>query len=267
MLKCMLIQKWFGYSDPQLEESLLDSIAVREFVGLGQHDAVVDETTMSVFRKRLRDAGLTTQLFDTVLSHLASQGLVLQDGTIVDATIIVASTGKKTRDASSEVVKDTRDPLARFTQKHGRTYFGDKAHLATDTRGLVKDYRVTPANEHDSKRFDELTEDEPRGGAKYGDSAYMDKKRKADLEAKDIFCGIIERRVRGQDELTPEQKRHNRVVSKIRAKVEHGFGWWWQMGQGVRVRYRGLLRNAEDVGWCLMAYNLKRSASLLRADV
>ncbi len=260
MLKCLLVQKWFGYSDPQLEEALLDSIAVREFVGLGQDDAVVDETTMVVFRGRLREAGLTTALFDTVLDHLQAQGLIVDEGTIVDATIISAPTGKKTRDASGEVVKDTRDTQAGFTRKHGRSYHGYKTHIATDTRGVVKDYRVTSATEHDSQRFDELTEGETK--AKYGDSAYMDKQRKTKLQEQGIFCGIIERRVRGQEELKPKQKAHNQAVSIVRAHVEHVFGWGWQMRQFIRARYRGLRRNAEDFAWGLIAYNLKRSTSL-----
>lgn len=262
MLKCLLVQKWFGYSDPQLEEALLDSIAIREFVGLGQGDGVVDETTMVVFRRRLREAGLTTQLFDAVLGHLNQQGLIVDEGTIVDATILQAPQGKKTKGPSGEV-KDTRDTQAGFTKKHGRSYHGYKAHIATDVRGLAKDYRVTPANEHDSKRFDELTEGETK--AKYGDSAYMDKQRKAKLQEQGVFCGIIERRVRGQGELTAEQKAHNKKVSKVRAHVEHVFGWGWQMGQFVRARYRGIRRNAEDIGWGLIAYNLKRSVSLTAA--
>lgn len=260
MLKCLLIQKWFGYSDPQLEEALLDSIAIREFVGLGQGDAVVDETTLVVFRRRLREAALTDALFDAVVEHLQQQGLFVDEGTIVDATIIQAPQGKKTKDASGEVTKDTRDKQAGYTKKHGRSYHGYKGHIATDVRGLVKDYRVTPANEHDSKRFDELTEGETK--AKYGDSAFMDQKRKKNLEEQGIFCGIIERRVRGQGELTPEQKAHNKAVSKVRSHVEHVFGWGWHMGQFVRCRYRGIRRTAEDIGWGLMAYNLKRSVSL-----
>lgn len=271
MLKCLLIQKWFGYSDPQLEEALLDSIAIREFVGLGQGDAAVDETTMVVFRRRLREAGLTHDLFDAVVAHLQQQGLIVDEGTIVDATIIQAPQGKKTKatpdpgadPAAIEAVKDTRDTQAGFTKKHGRSYHGYKAHVATDVRGLARDYRVTPANEHDSKRFDELTEGEQK--AKYGDSAYMDKQRKATMMQHDIFCGIIERRVRGQGELSVEQKAHNKKVSKVRAHVEHVFGWGWQMGQFVRARYRGIRRNAEDIGWGLMAYNLKRSVSLTPA--
>ena len=112
MIKCLLLQKWFGYSDPQLEEALLDSIVVREFVGLGQGDQVVDETTRGVFRRRLREAGLTLPLFDTVLEHLRSQDLIVDAGTIVDATILSTPKGTKQKDACGEVVQDTRDPQA-----------------------------------------------------------------------------------------------------------------------------------------------------------
>ena len=76
----------------------------------------MDETTTVVFRRRLREAGLTTQLFDAVVGHLQTQGLFVDEGTIADATIIQAPQGKKTKDASGEV-KDTRDTQAGFTKK------------------------------------------------------------------------------------------------------------------------------------------------------
>jgi len=34
MLKCVLLAKWFGLSDPQLEECLSDRLSLRRFVGL-----------------------------------------------------------------------------------------------------------------------------------------------------------------------------------------------------------------------------------------
>ena len=95
----------------------------------------------------------------------------------------------------------------------------------------------------------------------WADSAYMDKTRKSKLEERGVFCGIIERRVRGQKSLTQTQKWHNRLVAGIRAVVEHPFAWMKNTGYG-RTRYRGMRRNALDFGLHVIAYNWKRSFGL-----
>ena len=225
LLKCLMLAKWFGLSDPELEGMLRDRLSFRRFVGLGLSEDTPDEipgATFVVFRRRLREAGHASTLFDQALAHLRAQGLVLQEGTRVDATIIEAPKGKTTGDGWGH----TRDKSASFTKKHGRTYHGYKAHIATDTRGLVTDYVFDTAKVHDSKHIDQLVENEPSGGsggAVYADSAYRDKDRKARLEGDGVFCGIVERRVRGQDELTAEQVKHNRQCAAVRAIVEHPF--------------------------------------------
>lgn len=259
LLKCLMLAKWFGLSDPDLEGMLRDRLSFRRFVGLGMSDDTPDETTFVVFRRRLREAGHASTLFDQALAHLRAQGLVLHEGTLVDATIIEAPKGKTTSDGLGH----TRDKSASFTKKHGRTYHGYKAHIATDTRGLVTDYVFDTAKVHDSKHIDQLIENEPSGGAVYADSAYMDKDRKARLEGDGVFCGIVERRVRGQDELTAEQIKHNRLCSAVRAIVEHPFAWMKGMGHRV-ARYRGLMRNAFDFACMAIAYNFKRSFSLIK---
>jgi len=113
---------------------------------------------------------------------------------------------------------------------------------------------------HDSQHIDQLIEGEQR--AVFADSAYMDKDRKQRLEADGVFCGIIERRVRGQAELTAAQKAHNRLCASFRAFVEHPFAWMSKAGGFIRTRYRGLARNAQDFAFGAIAYNFERSLSL-----
>ena len=98
MLTCILLQKWFNLSDPGLEEAVADRISFRKFLNLGLSDQGVDETTLVKFRKRLREAGVISELFDTATNYLTSQGLILKQGTMVDATIMAAPRGKATED-------------------------------------------------------------------------------------------------------------------------------------------------------------------------
>ena len=236
---------------------LLDRLSFRRFIGLKMQDKTPDETTFVIFRKRLRKHGHCSTLFNKTVEILKQRGLILEEGTCVDATIVETSRGTKRDDGSN-----TRDKTASYTKKNDRTYHGFKAHIATDTNGIIKDYRFDTAKVHDSQHIDDLTADEEH--CVFADSAYMSADRKKDLEARGVFCGIIQRRVRGQKELTPEQKWHNRLVAGFRAVVEHPFAWMKNTGYR-RARYRGLRRNAMDFALHAIAYNFKRSFSLQEA--
>jgi len=253
-VKCLMLQKWFGLSDPQLEEQLRDRISFRRFVGLGLSEPTPDETSLVVFRRRLREAGHARTLFDAVNRHLEKLGVILHTGTLVDASIQEAPRGRTREDGTS-----TRDPEASFTRKNDRTYHGYKSHIATDRRGVVKDFCFTTAKVHDSRCLDQLIRTEKR--LVVADSAYMDQQREERLRRRGVCFGVVKRRVRGQAELPRWQQLWNRAWSSLRAVVEHPFAWMRNMGYR-RVRYRGLARNALDFGLLAAAYNLKRSFSL-----
>lgn len=254
MLRCIMLAKWFGLSDPQLEENLRDRLSFRRFARLPLHDKTPDETTFVVFRRRLREAGLDKTLFDLVAGHIEGRGLLVKDGTLVDATILEQSKGKKTGDGAS-----TRDPEASFTKKHGRTYHGYKGHIAADKSGIVTDYRFSTASHHDSRYFDELVKDEKN--AAYGDAAYSGEQRRKDLRGRGVIDAICYKRNRGQEKLPDYQERWNKIVSKARALVEHPFARIKAMGH-ERVRYRGLRRNELDFGLMMIAHNFKRALFL-----
>lgn len=256
MLKCVLLAKWFGLSDPQLEECLQDRLSFRRFVGLSLTDATPDETTFVRFRARLREAGLERALFDQTTAELDRRGLLVKEGALVDATIIEQSRGQKRDDGTS-----TRDPEASFTAKHGRTYHGYKGSINADRSALVVDYRFSDAAPHDSSFIDELTEHETR--IVVADSAYRSHEREEALTARGVTCAIAFKRQRGQKDLPPMLKRLNRMIASVRAVVEHPFAWMRAMGYR-RVRYRGRRRNEVDFVLNLIAYNWKRSLSLAK---
>jgi IS5 family transposase len=257
MLRCVLLAKWFGLSDPQLEECLRDRLSFRRFVGLSLTDATPDETTFVRFRARLRERGLDRTLFDDTLRHLEERGLLVKDGTLVDATIVEQARGSKRDDGTS-----TRDPEASFTRKNGETYHGYKGTIAADRSGIVKDYRFSDAAPHDSNFIDELTRQEQT--LVVADSAYRSQAREAELTARGVCCAIAFKRKKGQKELPPLLAKLNRMIASVRAVVEHPFAWMKNMGYR-RVRYRGRRRNELDFALMLVAYNFKRSLSLARA--
>lgn len=257
MLKCVMLAKWFGLSDPQLEECLRDRLSFRRFVGLSLTDATPDETTFVRFRARLREANLDRRLFDDTRAELEQRGLLLREGSLVDAMIVEQARGSKRDDGTS-----TRDPEASFTKKNGETYHGYKGSINADRSALVVDYRFSDAAPHDSKFIDELTAGETK--MVVADTAYRSAEREAELTARGVTCAIAFKRKQGQKDLPPLLKKLNRMIASVRAVVEHPFAWMRQMGYR-RVRYRGRRRNELDFALLLVAYNWKRSLSLIKA--
>jgi IS5 family transposase len=258
MVKIMMLRKWFGLSDVQAEEQIRDRISFRLFLSLSMNDATPDHSTIRLFNARLTESGLCSDLFEGVLAQMSAKGLLVQNGSIVDATLLETGRGSNREDGTS-----TRDPGATTTAKGGLPYFGFRAHIRADTKAVIKDYRFDTARESEHTHFDELVAGEK--DAVYADSGYMKKARSQQLEDAGIFPGIMHRRVRGQKELTDEQKGHNRFCAKLRAFVEHPFGWMKNMG--YKIRYRGVRKNGADFGLAAAAYNLKRMLSLIDKDL
>lgn len=258
MLKCLMLQKWNNLSDPGLEENLKDRISFRKFVGLSFTDKTPDETTFVKFRTRLREAGIHDTVFDAVVKHIEAKGLLVKEGTMVDATIIEAPRGRPRPDGTT-----TRDQDASFTKKHGVPHHGYKGHIAADLSGIVTDYRFGTAKEHDSNHIDDLTMHEKT--LVLADSAYSSAARRAELRSRGVIDGIIYKRNRGQKKLRAWQERWNAIVARDRARVEHPTAMMKQQLGYRRVRYRGTQRNAFDFAMTITACNIKKSLSLKAA--
>lgn len=252
MLKVLFLQKVFGLSDPMAEEMLQDRISFRKFLGLSFDDKTPDHSTISEFRRRLREKGHASTLFDKTLEVLRKRGLVVNQGTLIDATIIESPLGGKRADGSS-----SKDPCASATYKNKRTYHGYRAHIATDRQGLITDYVFDTAAVSEHEHFDHLSRNET--GAVFADSACRSKARIEEYRTRGVNAFFCHRRVRGQKELRPEQKRINRLIAPIRAFVEHPFTFIKTRLNNRRARYRGLKRNAMDFALAAVAWNFCRA--------
>ena len=257
MLKILFVQKCNGMSDPQTEEMLRDRISFRRFVGLSFDDKTPDHSTIWRFRQRLEKAGHGATLFDQTLEILRERGMIVQTGTLIDATIIEAPLGQTREDGSK-----TADPCAGKTAKGGRAYHGYRAHISADRRGMVTNYIYDSAKVSEHTHFDALAEHETR--AVFADSGCRSRDRVAKLRARGVLAGMCHRRVKGQKELTPLQQRFNRAVAGIRAFAEHPFASIKRM-LPRRARYRGIRRNALDFGLCAVVHNWRKSMSLTPA--
>ena len=236
LLRIYFLQQWYALSDPGVEDSLYDMEAMRRFARV-ELNAIPDESTICRFRHRLEKAGLGAKLFRRTERYLSDHGLIMSEGTIVDATIINAPSSTKNQDKR-------RDPEMKQTKKGNQWYFGMKAHVGTDTRGRVHSVVVTDAAVHDSQTMDELVHGEEE--TLYGDKAYASIERKEDWEAQG-GSWRVNRKAQRCYKLTAADRSFNKKNNRTRALGEHAFGVIKHLWGYRKVRYKGLEKNTNHV--------------------
>lgn len=259
MVKALLLQQWYGLSDPGLEEALGDRLSFRSFVGLSLEEGSPDHSVLSRFRKALRDKGLDGPLFEEIERQLEARGLLVKRGTLMDATLVEAAVKKPPSPAGS---RSKTDPDADWTRKGNKTWFGYKAHLGVDEgSGLIRRAELTSAKVADSLVADDLVCGDER--AVYADKAYEHKDRRRRLKAARIKDRIMHRSHKNQAALPRWQAVRNKLISPIRSAVERVFGTL-KRGYGYRrVRYRGLSANLLHLRLLCIAFNLRKAERLL----
>jgi IS5 family transposase len=236
MLRMYFVQHWFNLADEACEDALLDSTALRRFVGIDLgRERVPDATTLLKFRRLLEAHELGAALFAKVGEVLQAQGLKVGVGTIVDATIIGAP-------SSTKNARGERDPEMHQTQKGKQWFFGMKLHIGVDSEtGLAHSAVVTAANVHDKHPLPDLLHGSEEQF--YGDSAYASQRE------------LLQSKAPGAEDRTNQRVREgsatehldrilNRVKSRVRARVEHVFAVIKKLWGFSKVRYRGLAKNA-----------------------
>ena len=235
MLRLHFLQHWFNLSDPAAEEALYESESMRRFVGIDLgREPVPDETTMLNFRHLLERHDLSKRLFARMNQHLASRGIKVATGTIVDAAIIAAP-------SSTKNAAKARDPEMHQTKKGQQWYFGMKVHLGVDSRNkLIHAMTTTAANVHDAKQLGHLLHGKET--RVWGDQAYRGQQaviREHAPRASDF----TNRRYRHRGVVDEVERGKNRTKSAVRAKLEHPIGVIKRVFGFAKVRYRGLAKN------------------------
>jgi transposase, IS5 family len=252
MLRIHFLQQWYALSDPAMEEALYDTPVMRRFAGLGGLDDIPDETTILNFRRLLETHDLARELFERVNAHLARKGQSLRAGTIVDATIVAAPSS--TKNAERE-----RDPEMHQTRKGNQWYFGMKAHIGVDdVSGLVHSVECTAANVSDVTMVEALLHG--KEDTVCGDSGYTGAEKREELRDVKARFLIAEKRskvkaIRNRRKREVEERWERRKAS-LRAKVEHPFRVIKRQFGYVKVRYRGIAKNAAQVLTLFLLSNL-----------
>lgn len=244
MLRMYVAQQCFGLSDEGIEDAIYDSQSIRRFVGIDlARESAPDATTLLKFRRLLETHGLTRRIFETINGHLAQKGLMMREGTIVDATIIAAPPSTKNRDKA-------RDPEMHQTKKGNEWHFGMKAHIGVDVdSGLVHTLVGTAANVADVTQAHALLHGEERDVL--GDAGYQGVEKREENQDRQINWHVAmrpgKRRALGTDRLGRLLEQYEQAKARIRAKVEHPFHVVKTLFRHRKTRYRGLAKNTAQL--------------------
>src|SRR6188768_3607441 len=278
MFRMLILQSLYNLSDDQAEYQVRDRLSFTRFLKLGIEDAIPDGTTLWLFREKLSKAGLIATLFERFGRHLEAQGYIARGGQMIDATIVPVPKQRNTRE-ENEAVKAGQPPAdweqrpaknrqkdkdARWTKKHGKSFFGYKNHVNADARHkLIRDYDVTDASVHDSQKLDGLLNNANTSQDVYADSAYRSAETEAKLNARG-FRSRIHSRASRNHRLSDAQVEANRKKSKVRVRIEHVFGAQENAPGGRIIRTIGAVRARAKIGLQNLVYNLRGLVTLER---
>jgi IS5 family transposase len=279
LFKALLVQRFYNLSDEQTEYQINDRLSFQQFIGWTLADKIPDANTLWDFREALVAAGAFEKLFALFDEQLRTRGLLAQPGKLVDASFVDVPRQRNTREenavikgggtptewAEQPAKQRQKDVDARWTKKNAERHYGYKNHVKADVKSkLIEKYAVTDASVHDSQLLAPLVE--PTDGAVYADSAYRSAEAEALLAQQQVASQIHERAYRNHP-LTDAQKETNRQKSKIRARIEHVFGYMSQSMKGFSLRYIGKRRNAAAIGLINLIYNLARYEQIVRLQL
>jgi IS5 family transposase len=262
MLRIHCMQQWYSLSDGAMEDALYEITSMRLFAKLSLDQAIPDRTTIMNFRHLLEQHRLARQLFDAVNQWLSDTGIMMKQGTLVDATLIEAPCSTKNK-------RGERDGEMHQTKKGNQWYFGMKAHIGVDAKsGLTHSLETTAANEHDLNQVGNLLHGEE--AFVFADAGYQGAENREELADVKAQWAIAMRPGRLK-ELKKHPRKNKAVIaferlkSSIRAKVEHPFRIIKRQFGFVKARFKGLRKNDNQLAMLFTLANLFRVDQMIRA--
>ena len=264
MLRLYFVQQWYGLSDEGVEDAVSDSAAIRQFVGVDLSvEEAPDATTVLKFRRLLETHQLSRVLLEQINAHLTERGLLMREGSVVDATLIAAPPSTKNK-------AKERDPAMHSTKKGNQWYFGMKAHIGVDAHsGLVHSTHYTSANESDVAHTHEVLHGQEQFVCL--DAGYQGvEKRPEILQAQalgqlsdDVVWEVAAKRggIKKMAEGTLKDliKAGEKIKAQIRSKVEHPFHIVKNLFKHKKTRYKGLAKNGAQLTTLFALSNLVRA--------
>jgi IS5 family transposase len=279
MFKITLLQDWNNISDDNAEYMINDRLTFQRFLGMELGEKSPDAKTIWLFKEQLGKEGVR-ELFDLFNEKLSEMGIVKREGSLIDASFVDAPRQRNSREenakikageipaewqtAKNENKLEQKDTDARWAKKGNELHYGYKDHVKIDKASkIIVEFTVTSANVHDVNEFEGIIDSNDKEA--WLDSAYASEEHVARIKEKypEIILHICEKGKKNQP-LTDEQKANNREKSKVRARVEHVFGYMTRFMGGITIRTIGMERAEREICGMNLAYNIKRAVFLTK---
>ena len=184
MVKLLVLQSWYGPSDPELERQVADRLSFQRFLGFPE--TLPDYSTVWQFRERLAESGRDKLIGEERQRQLDERGLKVKKGVVQDATFITSDPGKHGKPRGGEA-RTRRSRDGSWTKKGSKSYYGFKLHAKMDVDcGLIRDLEKTTASVHDSR----VDLSRP-GEVVYRDKGYFVWNPGASTRRWGVVCGVV----------------------------------------------------------------------------
>ena len=277
LVRMVFLQGLYNLSDEQCEHQVLDRLSFQRFCRLDGALNIPDARTLWSFRQRLATGGLGGRaIFESLSQQLQRHGFIPRGGQIVDASIVqapITQANAREREALNKgeapegwskkrLAHTDRD--ARWTIKHGKSYYGYKLHGNVDARyKLIRQMKITAANADDGQQLPDVLQGANTRNRLLADRGYDSAANRQVLQRHGLADGIARRAKPGQTAKV-RLKQRNKTINRTRARVEHVFAALSQQG-GKRVRAMTLARNALAITLQCVAYNARRLVWLVKS--
>lgn len=281
LFKMSLLQTWYGLSDYEVEDRVNDSISFGYFCGLSIDGVAPDHSTLSRFRTAMTKSGAYDYLFQEVNRQLEAHQIIIKKGVLVDASVVetpLKPKGKTTYQVTEDRIDETEvklckeytdrvDKEASWLKKGGDYHYGYKKHYVTDQEGLVLGVVTTKASVNEITNLEEVLDSAnlPEGISVKADKGYQSVKNDELLKKRRLRNHILKKAKKNKP-LTDWEKRFNKLIGKVRFKVERVFGSIKRWFNGGLARYRGLAKMHTQNIMEAMAYNLYRSPGIIASN-
>lgn len=268
VVRALLLQGWYGLSDPELEFQINDRLSFRNFLGFPE--TVPDFSTVWKIRERLQKEGIDRKIWDELQRQLDEKGYEVKKGVIQDASFVEADLGRKRHYQKKKAGKEGRtvqytekqkahiDHDGTFSVKHGQVHYGYKAHVKIDVdHGLIRAVETSTASLHDSQ-VDLVKKDDV---AAYRDKGYFGTGVVRGVEDMTMKRATKSRKLNGG-----EQKR-NKAISHVRAPGERPFAVIKRVFHNGRTLVKTLVRVAIKEVFKAFSFNLYQLVTLKRHEI
>jgi len=278
MFKIALLQDWNNTSDDHTEYLVNCRLDWQRFLNMELGEKSPDAKTIWLFKERLGEGGMR-ELFDLFNEKLGEMGIITREGSLIDASFVEVPRQRNTPDENKKIKRGEipedwtkedakpklaqKDTDARWAKKGNGTFYGYKDHAKVDKDSkIIIDFSATSASIHDINEFEGLID--IGDNEAWLDAGYASARHVASIMAKypGLTLHICEKGKKGAP-LTQEQKESNRIKSKVRARVEHVFGYIARFMNGMCIRTIGIKRAAREICGMNLSYNIKRATFLI----